>query len=300
MSPASRHDRRSSRRARWSIVDTRERQGEHARGRRVRGPCARRAPGTRRTGCPRRSCAVRRLRAPRRARRSRLRRARRCRSARPRRCRPRSTASLVGHDCRERARGLARRHRRSTLGSAAPPGSGSGPRMFSSARFDRRPQARCRPTRPMRCEIPSTDDPDDEAHDGHEDGETRRAGAARGSTAGGATRDRHPGGRRIDAVDAFGELSGTRGPLRHSGTRRCGAVARAADAYPGSPGWVIRRPSACSPHRAPCGSSARGRRRSSCAGTRCRARRPTPCRRSRTTRPGRGSAPSTARGAGCA
>ena len=43
-----------------------------------------------------------------------------------------------------------------------------------------------------------------------------------------------------------------------------------------------------------CGSSARGRRRSSCAGRRCRARRRWPGRRSRSSRPGRGSAPSTA------
>ena len=60
-----------------------------------------------------------------------------------------------------------------------------------------------------------------------------------------------------------------------------------------------RRPaSARSPRRAWCGSSARGRRRSSCAGRRCRARRRWPGRRSRSSRPGRGSAPcdSTRRG----
>ena len=49
--------------------------------------------------------------------------------------------------------------------------------------------------------------------------------------------------------------------------------------------------SARSPRRAWCGSSARGRRRSSCAGRRCRARRRWPGRRSRSSRPGRGSAP---------
>ena len=78
------------------------------------------------------------------------------------------------------------------------------------------------------------------------------------------------------------------------------APSRDAAAWPGSPGRVIRRPSACSPRRARCGSSARGPRRPSCAGTRCRARPRTPCRRSRTTTRDRGSAPSTARGAGCA
>ena len=56
--------------------------------------------------------------------------------------------------------------------------------------------------------------------------------------------------------------------------------------------------SARSRRRAWCGSSARGRRRSSCAGRRCRARRRWPGRRSRSSRPGRGSAPcdSTRRG----
>ena len=51
---------------------------------------------------------------------------------------------------------------------------------------------------------------------------------------------------------------------------------------------------------AQCGSSAGARRRSSCAGRRCRARRRWTGRRSRSSTPGRGSAPSTAPAAGCA
>ena len=52
--------------------------------------------------------------------------------------------------------------------------------------------------------------------------------------------------------------------------------------------------------RAWCGSSGRARRRPSCGGRRCRARRRWPARRSRTARRGRGSAPCSGRGAGCA
>ena len=130
---------------------------------------------------------------------------------------------------------------------------------------------------------------------GVEDGDVTTPTTALTATSSTATmtrrrRCRVQGRRRRAASDA-----------RHRASVSCvRAPSRDAAAWPGSPGRVIRRPSACSPRRARCGSSARGPRRSSCAGTRCRARPRTPCRRSRTTTRGRGSAPWTARGAGCA
>ena len=60
------------------------------------------------------------------------------------------------------------------------------------------------------------------------------------------------------------------------------------------------RGGARNPRLAWCGSWARGRRRSSCADRRCTARRRWPGRRSRSSRRGRGSGPSTARAWGCA